>query len=262
MRLGWCAAWLACAVLPRGAAADALRCVSLDYPPLIQKDADGRVHGLAVDIVSQVLLRMGHTLSVEVLPWGRSLALVKLGQRDCIFTIFESPERAAFLDFSRQSLLPQIIYFYARSGAAPAFDGTLAALKGRAVGTVLKMHYGARFEAARADLEIREVSTLEQNFRKLALGRIDLTLSNLYTASYTLANVSPPAIAAHIIQLPQAIDSVPSYIAFPKAGRHTPLRARFDLELKAFIAEGAYRRLLERHHIALTPELARFLANP
>ncbi|WP_317202999.1 substrate-binding periplasmic protein [Janthinobacterium sp.] len=258
MRTALCVALLALAA--PGAGATLLHCVSLDYPPLIQKDADGLVHGLAVDIVGAVLHRMGHTLSVEVLPWGRAQALARLGERDCIFTIFHSEERARYLDFSRESLLPQIIYFYARRGDAPAFAGDLGALAGRPIGTVLKVNYGARFEAARAGLAIQEVSTLEQNFRKLALGRIDLTPSNLYTATYTLGMLEGSGIAARIVQLAQPIDSVPSFIGFAK-GRHlTALRDQFDVELRAFVAGGAYRRLLEQHHIEITPELARFLA--
>ncbi|MDC8756128.1 substrate-binding periplasmic protein [Janthinobacterium fluminis] len=260
MRAGLLAVLLALAAPPRGAAAEVLRCVSLEYPPLIQKDADGRAHGLAVDIVGAVLRRMGHALSVEVLPWGRSLALARLGERDCVFTIFHSPERAQFLDFSRESIIPQIIYFYARRDGAVAFDGNLRALGARTVGTVLMVNYGAKFEAARPALQVQEVATLEQNFRKLALGRIDLTPSNLYTASYTLGLLGASGVAARIVQLPQPIDSVPSFIAFAKRRHLTALRDQFDVELRAFVASGAYRRLLEQYRIEVTPELARFLA--
>jgi polar amino acid transport system substrate-binding protein len=243
MRGSLLALLLALLARPPGAAAEALRCVSLEYSPLIQKDADGAVRGLAVDVVAAVFKRMGHSVSVEVLPWARSLALVRLGERDCVFTIFHSNERAQFLDFSRESIIPQIIYFYARRDGSVSFDGDLRSLGRRTVGTVLKVNYGARFEAARAALALQEVASLEQNFRKLVLGRIDVT----------------PGVAAQIVQLPLAVDSVPSYIAFAKNRHLTALRDQFDVELRAFVASGAYRRLLEQYHIGLTPELARFL---
>jgi len=242
-----------------GAGATNYRCVSLDYPPLIARGANGQGEGLAVDIVRAVFARMGHTLSVEVYPWGRALALVKLGERDCVFTIFHSDERARFLDFSKESIIPQIIYFYARNDSTLGFDGDLQALAGHPIGTVLSINYGAKFEAVRPALAIKEVATLDQNFRKLALGRIDLTLSNLYTASHTLGNPANAQLAAGIVKLPLAIDSVPSYIAFAKPRHLTALRERFDLELKAYIASGAYRRLLEQYHIEVTPELLSFL---
>ncbi len=258
MRISLWAVLLALAASPR-AGAEAVRCVSLEYPPLIQKDADGAVRGLAVDVVAAVLKRLGHSLSVEVLPWARSLALVRLGERDCVFTIFHSDERARFLDFSRESIIPQIIYLYARRDGAVSFDGDFHALAGRTVGTVRKVNYGPRFEAARATLALQEVASLEQNFRKLVLGRIDVTPSNVYTASYTLGLLERDGTAAQIVQLPLAVESVPSYIAFAKNRHLTALRDQFDVELRAFVASGAYRRLLEQYRIGLTPELLRFL---
>ncbi|WP_174998983.1 substrate-binding periplasmic protein [Rugamonas aquatica] len=237
--------------------AGAYRCVSLNYPPLIQQDAGRPVHGLAVDIVTSVMASLGHTVSVEILPWGRALALMRQGERDCIFTIFQSPEREHFLDFSRESLIPQIIYFYARDDNSARFDGDFAALAGLRVGTVLSVNYGARFEAARPQLAIREVPTLEQNFRKLTLGRVDLIPSNMYTASYTLDKLLGAELAGHIVKLPQAIDSVPSYIAFAKGRQLAALRDQFDRGLRALIASGEYRRLLERYRIEWTPELSR-----
>ena len=237
--------------------AGAYRCVSLNYPPLIQQDAGRPVHGLAVDIVTTVMASLGHTVSVEILPWGRALALMRQGERDCIFTIFQTPEREQFLDFSRESLIPQIIYFYARDDHSVRFEGDFAALAGLRVGTVLSVNYGARFEAARPQLAIREVATLEQNFRKLTLGRVDLIPSNVYTASYTLDKLLGAELAGHIVKLPQAIDSVPSYIAFAKGRQLTALRDQFDRGLRALIASGEYRRLLERYRIEWTPELSR-----
>jgi polar amino acid transport system substrate-binding protein len=247
---------VAAAAAPR-ASASHFRCVSLDYPPLIQQEAGGPVHGLAVDLVGAVFARMGHTVSVEIYPWARALALVRQGQRDCVFTIFHTAEREGFLDFSRESILPQIIYFYGQRSGATAFNGDLAALAGSRVGTVLSVNYGARFDTARAALAVREVATLEQNFRKLALGRLDLVPSNLYTASYTLRQMG--AGAADIVQLPLALENVASHIAFAKSLRLTALRDQFDREFKAYLAGGAYRKLLDQHRIEMTPELGRFI---
>jgi polar amino acid transport system substrate-binding protein len=254
---------LRCAILITSLALSApvdaalLRCVALNYPPIVSLDANGHAHGLAVDIVGAVLARMGHTLSVEVLPWTRALALVELGQRDCVLNLFHSAERARYLDYSHVSMLPQIIYFYARDDHAPQFEGDLGALAGRRVGTVLSVRYGQRFEAARANLRIQEVPTLEQNFRKLELGRIDLVPSNLYTASATLRGMAPAP--AHVVKLARPLDSVDTFFALAKSRQLSPLREHFDRELTAFIASGAYQHLLAQYQIEITPELQRFL---
>lgn len=254
-------ALLTLATASPSAVADSYHCVSLAYPPLIQQDAGSPAHGLAVDVVRAVFARLGHEMTVEVMPWARSLALVRLGQRDCVFTIFRTPEREQFLDFSRQSIIPQLIYFYARKDAGLTFNGDLGALAGRRIGTVMKVNYGARFDAAREHFTVQEVATLEQNFRKLVLGRVDLVPSNLYTAAYTLANMHDTAVDTEVVQLPVPLENVASHIAFAKSRQLTALRDQFDKELKTYIASGAYRHLLEQYHIAITPEMARFLDN-
>lgn len=186
--------------------------------------------------------------------------LVRTGQRDCVFTIFYTEERSRSLDFSKTSLLPQLIYFYARDDHLFNFEGDFKALIPLRIGTVFGVKYGPQFEAARSKLVIREVVTLEQNFQKLRLGRIDLVPSNLYTASYTLEKLaSLDGAGSRIVRLPQAVDTVPSLIAFTKTKNLERVRDRFDIELRAIIANGEYRRILERYHIEWTPELARFI---
>lgn len=254
-------ALLTLATASSSAVADSYRCVSLAYPPLIQQDGGGPAHGLAVDVVRAVFARLGHDLTVEVMPWARSLTMVRLGQRDCVFTIFRTPEREQFLDFSNESIIPQLIYFYARKDAGLAFNGDLSALAGRRVGTVMKVNYGERFDAARERFTVQEVATLEQNFRKLVLGRVDLVPSNVYTATYTLANMHDPAVDTEVVRLPIPLENVASHIAFAKNRQLTALRDQFDRELKAYVASGAYRHLLDQYRIAVTPEMARFLGN-
>lgn len=259
MKYRYRAALLAMAIVPLAAHSESYTCVSFEYPPLIQKGADGKSEGLAVDIVTSVFKQMGHTVKVELYPWGRSLSMAKYGETDCIFTLYRSAEREESLDFSHESLIPQIIYFYAKKGSPHTFSGDIDALKGLRIGTAHKINYGPRFEEARPKLTIDEAPTIEQNFKKLAIGRIDLIPSNLYTASSTLEQPGLKEYAGQIVKLPTPVESVASHIAFPKMRKLTALRDRFDAELKKFVASGEYKRLLEKYRIERTPELARFL---
>jgi polar amino acid transport system substrate-binding protein len=238
---------------------DTYTCVSFEYPPLISQGTNGNAEGLAVAVVSQVFRRMGHDVQVVLYPWGRALALARQGDADCIFTLYRSAEREQFLDYSQEAVIPQIIYLYARKGVTLSFDGDLASLKGFHVGTAHKVHYGPKFEEARPRLVIDEAPTIEQNFRKLALGRVDVVPSNLYTASATLALPSLQPYADRIIRLPVPVETVMSYIAFPKAKKMTALRDSFDAGLRAFMGSGEYRRLLENYRLESTPELAKLI---
>ncbi|MES2952843.1 MAG: transporter substrate-binding domain-containing protein [Pseudomonadota bacterium] len=241
------------------ARAENYTCVSFEYPPLIQQGEDGRAQGIAVDLVSSIFARMGHTLKVELFPWGRSLAMAQQGERDCIFTLYHSAERDLVFDYSAESIAAQVVYFYAKKDSGASFDGNLAALGGLRIGTAHKINYGPKFELARSSMAIDEAPTIAQNFRKLASGRVDLVPSNLYTATFTLAQPSLAEFSDKIVKLPTPIESVPSYIAFPKSRNLTALRNSFDLEFRKFVAAGDYLRLLEKHKLANIPELTRQL---
>lgn len=241
------------------ARAEEFHCVSLQYPPLIYQSASGKVEGLALELVNAALQPMGHSVSVEIYPWARSLSMMQSAERDCIFTIFRSAEREEFLDFNQQSIIPQVVYFYARKGYQPPFSGDLSGISHLHIGTVNKVNYGPKFEQARQRLMLEEVATLEQNFKKLALGRLDLVPCNMYTASYTMNQPDARAYVGQLIKLETPLEVVPSYIAFSKERKLQLMLARFDIEFKKVQRSGLYRKLLEKYGIEITPELQQYL---
>lgn len=231
-------------------------CVSFDYPPLIYRGSDGHPAGLALDIVTRAFRQAGHTINVELYPWSRAQAMMQAGEADCIFTIYRTAERERFLDYGNESLLSQPIYLYARRGREVRFDGNFEAIRGFRIGTAYKVNYGPKFEQARPNLDIDEAPTIEQNFKKLAMGRIDLVPSYASTASFTLASPALQHFADKIVRLPAPVESVASYIAFSKARDLSAVRDVIDAELKKMIASGEYRQLLENYRMERVPELA------
>lgn len=252
--------FLAAVSLPVGAAT--LHCVSFEYPPLIHHTADRTPEGLAVEVVTAVLAQMGHTMQLDLYPWARSLALAYQGQADCIFTLYRSAEREQYLDYSREPLATQVIYLYARKDLPLGFDGNLASLAHLRVGTAHKVNYGPKFEEARRRLAIDEAPTIEQNFLKLALGRIDVAPSHVHTASFTLESPALQKYAGRIVRLPVPVETVESYIAFPKKRGLVELRDRFDLQLRQFVGSAEYRRLLEKYAPNDPPKMARSPGTP
>ncbi|MDK2126991.1 substrate-binding periplasmic protein [Parachitinimonas caeni] len=228
--------------------ADTLRCVTKDYPPLEYANANGQAAGITYNIVAPILKKMGYGLEVEVLPWVRALELVRTGQRDCVFSIFKTPEREAFLDYSKEVVVPQVVYVYARKGHKISFSGDLAELKGMKVGVQHGFNYGLKFDAYKNQLDLDVAFSFEQNFRKLALGRIDAVLCNLYAATHTFKALERPVVN-EIERLPAQVESVPSYIAFSRSKRLTAIRDQFDQELHRFVASGEYRRVIESYQI-------------
>jgi polar amino acid transport system substrate-binding protein len=244
--------FLILASLPFSAYGDSYHCVSFDYPPLVQIGAN-KPGGFAVSVVERVFNQMGHTVKIEVYPWARSLEMARTGNADCIFTILWSQERSLFLDYSNQSIVPQIVYFYARKGSNVSFNGDLYSLRDLRIGTAHKINYGPRFESARAALTLDEAPTIELNFKKLAAGRVDLVPSNWYTAASTLAQPSLRRQADKIVRLAMPIESMPTFVAFPKSEKSALLRDHFDGELKKFIGSPEYGQLVARYKLETAP---------
>lgn len=235
-------------------------CVSFEYPPLIsQAPGSAAPSGFAVELVERMFRQLGASVTVQLYPWERAMAKVRMGEADCIFTIYRYPDRELFLDYSEQLVAAQIIYFYARKDAAIAFNGNLDRLQGLRVGVVRQINYGPRFERARPKLAIDTAADIAMNFRKLAAGRVDLVPSNLATAQATLALPAMREEAAAVAQLSPPVDIVPSFIAFSKRRHLATVRDQFDAALKKFKASPEYRHLLEKYGLESSLDLEKAL---
>lgn len=219
------------------ASADEYRFVTFNYPPLEYEDQNRRPQGIAVNIVSHIMAAIGHRVRIEVYPWTRALDMVKNGRADAIFTAYKNEQREAFLDFSREVLILQEVYFFKRKNQPIEFAGDYQNLKKYTIGVVSTISYGPLFDAAKEVLDIDRSSRLEHGFQKLRLGRIDLLPSDTLVAGYTLKSMGLTGV---IEALPPRIQSVPSYIAFSKRRQLGALRDQFDQQLIEMKASGVY----------------------
>lgn len=234
---------------------EALTCVSFHNPPWVQTRSAG-VSGAAVEVATRVLQQMGHTVEIKVLPLTRVLENIKAGHADCALGLPKSEEYNRFLEFSNESISTQVVYFYARKHASAMFNGDFSSVRGLRIGTAFKVHYGPRFEEARPRLILDEAPTLEQNFLKLAAGRIDMVPADMHMAASLLASPALRKHAQRIVRLPIPTESVPTYVAFSKSRKFSKLRDEFDVVLKGFVSSHEYSLLLSRYGVSQQPQPA------
>lgn len=152
-----------------------------------------------------------------------------------------------------ESVVPQVVYFFARKDSSARFNGDFGSIRGLRIGTTFKAHYGARFEAARPQLIVDEALTLARSFLKLVAGRIDLVPTDPYAAAAILALPSLRRYADRIVKLAIPSESVPMYVAFSKVRNLTRLRDEFDATLRRFVSSQDYRDLLSRYGMNMQP---------
>ncbi len=230
------------------AAAGSYKIVTLDFPPLEYLDDKNQAAGAAVELVREVMAQMKHNVSIQVLPWTRSMLLTKEGKADAIFTCYKNPEREAFLDFGNEILVAQVVSLYVKKGAKIGFKGDLKELLPFRIGILNTISYGQIFDKAKDELKLQteRVEALDQNFKKLAAGRIDYVISNRYSAAVELDRLN---LTGDIIELPRPVEIIPSYIAFSKAKKLGALRDEFDKVLRIFKKTGRYHGILEKYKV-------------
>jgi polar amino acid transport system substrate-binding protein len=224
----------------------ALELVTLQYPPY-EYLQNGEVKGVAVDIVREVFKRIKRPITITLYSWDQSLAMIQKGESDAIFTIFKTPEREAYADYSHEVLMTQFVSLFIKSDSNIVFDGDVSKLRNCTFGVVHKISYGSIFDQAVKNGVIRNIETSEtgeENMKKLLQGHVDILVSNRYGA---LDIVKKMNNVDQVKELKPAIQSVPSYIAFSKKRGLTSLRDEYDMILRKIKDDGIYERIISSY---------------
>ncbi len=225
---------------------EAVKLVTLQYPPY-QYQEGNEVKGMVVDIVREAFKRLKMDTQIRLNAWPRSLAMVKDGHADAIFTAYKNPERETFLDYSATVLMPQEVVLFVSKDSDIEYDGNLKSLANYRIGIVRDISYGSTFDEERMKgtfKKISEATNLEQNVKKFQSGRVDILISNKYTA---LSMFKQLGLTGQFKELSQTVQSVPSYIAFSKANNLAGLRDRFDTVLQDMMSDGTYQTIVKAY---------------
>ena len=227
------------------ARADAFKLVTFEYPPY-EYTEDSEIKGMAVDVVREAFHAMGHTLSIESLPWARAQMLFERGDVDGIFTFFQNDERQAYTLYSREPVVSQTIALWVLKDSPIEFSGDLTKLQAYSFGITPKTSYGERFDTAIKYELLRTdaAQSIEGNIRKLLSRRIDIWVSNRAGAVHELKRLG---LWDQVRELKQPIQVVSAFVGFSKVRNHAALRDAFDQALLQLKHSGTYDRLLRKY---------------
>lgn len=221
-----------------------LRLVTLEYPPY-EYTEDGKLKGLAVEVIKRTFKEMKQPITIEVLPWARAMRYIKDGTRDAVFTAFKNPQRERFADFSNQVLMQQAVSLFVRKDSQIEYDGDLKKLNQYSLGVVRKISYGLILDSAIKDNSFRRVEEANegtQNFGLLLNQRVDMVASTKFGGYHILRKLKRKD---DVKELPVSIQNLPSYIAFSKVRNLTKVRDEFDSALSNLKANGEYQKIID-----------------
>jgi len=156
-------------------------------PPytLIDKHT-GFVTGIWTETLRSVMKRLKEPHDIQMFSWARVQENGFLGVIDGVFGAQINEERQKYMRFPKETLSTEVWLFWIRKNSLGQLRYTsFADLKGKSIGLVRGYNYPKEFmDFVRRNAEVQEVATETQNFKKLALGRIDYTVSLLHIGSW------------------------------------------------------------------------------
>lgn len=239
---------LACALGLASAAAQARewQVAGTKFARIYEQDAAGEFVGLGVDVLREFARRQGDTVRFGMYPWIRAQKLVVAGTEDVLVGPYKTPERETLLNFSERAFYQDQMAFYALPGTVVAWSGDYAQLANRPIIDVRGWAYGADFDAARSNLRVETVTSLENAVGMMLKGRGELLATNLRNTEGLLHE---QGMDGRLVPLKPIISSQVGYFAFPKTPKHAALKVRFDAFFQKLVADGDFAKLAAKHKL-------------
>ncbi|GGW61308.1 ABC transporter substrate-binding protein [Alishewanella tabrizica] len=209
-----------------------------EWPPFL--GADLPQQGVIARLIRDVFADANIEVQFVFLPWSRAMHDTGNGKYAATAVWMFKQERTQAFLYSAPVLDEKFVFFYRKD---QPFDWQqLTDLNGMLVGGVSGYSYGPAFDAAVKEhvIGLDSVGSVEQNFRRLVLGRVDIVAEEI-SVGYHMLQQRMPDIADSIRHHPQPLLINQSFLLFPKANPQSDvLNSLFNDLLQEFRASGRY----------------------
>lgn len=203
-----------------------------------------RYSGIDMEILQRLADANGLQLLVKAAPLARCLEMIKSGDADIITNLLRTREREQFiryLEVPYQTHSTKV--FYQRAGDPRSVEN-YEQLYGLDIGVKRGARYGARFDED-DKLHKQPVASHILNFKKLAVGRLDLVISTESEGDYLIKDYGWQGQfkkAALRFDLPTNV-----YIGLSKRSSLLTLASAFESQLQQLIRDGEIERIIARY---------------
>lgn len=213
-----------------------------DYPPYHWAEGD-RLVGASVALTGRILDELGVAWEARYVgPWPRVLKSAEHGQIDLVVSLKPTPEREAYLVFTRAPAFTNPMAVFAAKARPLRFDSPQD-LVGKRGGRTAGDRFGDAFDRfAEQSLTLEDADSLGVNFQKLAAGRIDYVVTGLYTGR---AQLLQTGLSDRITPLPRPVNEGFVHHGFSRRSPCAALLDAMNARLVAAHRDGLESRLLE-----------------
>ena len=226
-------------------APQAIRVVTENLPPYNMME-NGRITGLSTEVVQDVLVRVGSSPIIELLPWARAYDLALYADNVLIYSIARTPQREHL--FKWVGAIAPTSWFLFSLSARPIVLSSLEDAKRYSIATVNK-DVGEQYllgHGFKISTQLRSSRMYEQNYRKLKADRVDLWISNeLNAMSLIRQHGDDPNTIFRSLALPELSSSEGLYMAF-SLGTPDAVVAQYRLALQNIRLDGTYSAVMNK----------------
>ncbi len=167
------------AILPfQAKSADVVRLGAFNYPPFYHEE-NGKIDGIAVDLVHELFGRMHMKTSLTMYPLTRALKYAKEGRLDGVMILIKTKERASYLEYTAPVMTVRgLIWSKADNGGCGVDFNRLEDLKSYKIGVTLGYSYGQAMDDLLKTMRVEAVASDYLNYKKLLANRIDIFPGN------------------------------------------------------------------------------------
>lgn len=214
-----------------------------EWPPFLGEDLPEQ--GVIARLIRDIFAQENISVQFTFLPWSRAMHDTVNGKYAATAIWMFQDDRAKNFLYSQAVLDEKFVFFHLKS--VPFYWQALTDLQGMLVGGVSGYSYGPEFDTAVKNyvIGLDSVGSGEQNFRRLALGRVDVVAEEI-SVGYHMLRQRLPEIADLITHHPQPLLINQSFLLFPKAQPHSAaLNELFNRTLADFRVTGRYDSYFE-----------------
>lgn len=186
----------------------------------------------------------GYALNLKVTPWKRCLLQIEHGLIDGTFSHFKKPDRKVYMNFTKPLILDRSVVWY----STKTFKDELIwnhfnDLMPYTLGIIQGENYSTEIDKLISNHKFttQTVTSDTQNFKKLALGRIDIIIKNERVG---LALISELKFTTKIKSAKKPAYAKKRYMSFTKKKNHSELIILLNKKITRMKSTGQIRKIL------------------
>jgi polar amino acid transport system substrate-binding protein len=161
-----------------------LQIITEEYPPISFTNKAGEIDGLAVDVVKEIMKRLGINQKIEVLPWARAYKEAVKGPNFVLFSVGRTRQRESLFNWVG-SMFEMKSSFYAKKGSEIKISNLENAKKLASIGTY-RDSYDEQFLKEKGFKNLDSVRNNVLNIKKLMADRLEVFTATNTTISSML----------------------------------------------------------------------------